>query len=177
MKNKVLFTVDEANEAGKDWGFNCGPAAICALLDKTPADIRPDLQDFEAKKYTNPRLMRAILDGLKVSYRWEVVPVQYPKQDIWYDNSLIRIQWGGPWTGPAQHWGARQRHTHWIACRHNGATSEIFDINATCDGGWIPIKEWEEQLVPWLLRECEPKADGLWWQTHRCVIERKEGKS
>ena len=171
IRRPIRFTVKDAQAAGDAWRFNCGPGALCALLDMTPAEIRPKLLDFESKGYTNPRLMRAILDNMKLRYRWEVVPVTYPPQSRWIDNSLIRVQWAGPWTEPAVPMVARQRHTHWIACRHVGnGTAEVFDVNATCCGGWMPLVEWELMLVPWLLRECEPKADGRWWQTHRVVL-------
>lgn len=171
FRRPIRFTVDDAQAAGNTWRFNCGPGALCALLDMTPNEIRPHLGDFERKGYTNPTLMRQILDGLCVAYRWEVVPIQYPPVNLWPDNSLIRVQWAGPWTEPGVPMAARYRHTHWIACRHNGTPEvDVFDINATCSGGWIPMSEWTDLLVPWLLRECEPTSDGRWWQTHRCVL-------
>lgn len=169
----VRFGLEEAQAAVDEWGFNCGPGALCAILDMTPAEIRPHLGDFERKRYTNPTLMRQILDGLHVVYQWEVVPVRY--LNVWPENSLIRVQWSGPWTGPAVPMQARYRHTHWIGCRYNGSAAvDIFDVNAMCCGGWIPLTEWRDQLVPWLLKECEPRANGRWWQTH---IVRVTGRS
>ena len=171
IRRPVRFTVDDAQAAADAWRFNCGPGALCALLDMTPTEIRPHLRDFERKGYVNPTLMRQILDDLRVSYRWEVVPTQYPPINLWLDNSLIRVQWAGPWTDPTVPMVARYRHTDWIACRHNRTVEpEVFDINATCIGGWMFVNEWVNQLVPWLLQECEPKADGRWWQTHRVVL-------
>ena len=49
---------------------------------------------------------------------------------------------------------------------------EIFDINAMCVGGWIDLPQWSTQLVPWLLKQCEPKATGGWWLTHAVEIRR-----
>jgi hypothetical protein len=176
-RTPVRFSLDDAQRAGNEWRFNCGPGALCALLGTTPDEIRPRLLDFERKGYTNPTLMKSILGGLGVRFNWVVVPETYPPQNLWLDNSLIRVQWAGPWTEPTAHFAERYRHTHWIACRHNGtAMADVFDINAMCVGGWMPVSEWENKLVPWLLKECEPKADGRWWQTHRVQIaERKEG--
>ncbi len=51
-------------------------------------------------------------------------------------------------------------------------TVKIFDINAICVGGWIDLPEWSTQLVPWLLKQCEPKATGDWWLTHVVEIRR-----
>ena len=49
----------------------------------------------------------------------------------------------------------------------------IYDINAMCVGGWIPIEEWTGQLVPWLLREIYgSKPSGEWWSTHCWEVER-----
>jgi len=168
MVKPIRFTVDEAQAAGDAWGFNCGPGALCALLNMTPAEMRPHLGDFERKGYIGPTSMRQILDGMHIAYWWQVVPETYPPVNLWPDNSLIRVQWAGPWTKPQVPMVARYGHTHWIACRHVGtAENEVFDINATCAGGWMPVSEWTEQLVPWLLKQCEPKATGEWWHTHR----------
>ncbi|MCC7374296.1 MAG: hypothetical protein IT581_06555 [Verrucomicrobiales bacterium] len=57
---------------------------------------------------------------------------------------------------------ARYRHTHWVAV--DGV--EVFDINAICAGGWLPMAEWLDGLVPWLLRECGPGNSGGHWVTH-----------
>ena len=35
MKNHVRFTIDDANKAGNEWHFNCGPRAICAVMNLT----------------------------------------------------------------------------------------------------------------------------------------------
>jgi hypothetical protein len=52
----------------------------------------------------------------------------------------------------------------------------IFDINALNNGtGWCSLKDWGEMLVPWLLKDIEPGADGLWSLTH--VIEIARGGS
>jgi hypothetical protein len=48
----------------------------------------------------------------------------------------------------------------------------IFDINAMSAGGWLPLAEWSQELVPWLLKQVEPKANGKWHLTHVVEIER-----
>jgi hypothetical protein len=53
-----------------------------------------------------------------------------------------------------------------------GATSPmIFDVNAMSVGGWIAVSTWQNNLVPWLLKQCEPKANGNWHLTHCVEIE------
>ncbi len=177
MPRDVRFTVDDAQRASDDWGFNCGPAALCAVLNRTPAQIRPHLLDFEQKGYTNPSLMFSVLKRLGVQHRQtyrDDVPVSLlsvaASRVLVF--ALVRIQWGGPWTRPGVPMAARYRQTHWIACA--GEDNLVFDVNAMCVGGWLPYAEWAEQLVPWLIRECVPRADGTWWPTH--VIEVSQPK-
>lgn len=171
------MTLEMAQAASDVWGFNCGPGALCAVFDKTPDEMRPYLREFEQKCYTNPTLMLDILAGIKAAWGWKFAvayrerigdqihpTVRYPQL------ALVRIQWGGPWTKPGVPVRARYRKTHWVAYKRSETNGErFFDINAMCVGGWIPREEWAGQLVPWLIRECVPKGDGTWWETH--VIE------
>jgi hypothetical protein len=61
---------------------------------------------------------------------------------------------------------------HWIGVAMDDDVRRIFDVNATCVGGWISEDEWSLKLVPWLLKEVEPKASGGWHLTHSVEIER-----
>jgi hypothetical protein len=40
-------------------------------------------------------------------------------------------------------------------------------------GGWVTLPEWQHQVVPWLLKQVEPKASGGWWVTHVVEIRRE----
>jgi hypothetical protein len=167
----LRFSVDDADRAGEEWRFSCGPASICAVLGLTPDEVRPHMQDFEQKGYTNPTLMWAALRSLGAKWRVTASGKSepfYPTPDPWPRYGLARVQWAGPWTQPGVPMAARYRHTHWVAADDN----MVFDVNATCVGGWISREEWAAQLVPWLLRECEPKADGRWWLTHAVEVSR-----
>lgn len=164
----MRYDADEAQAATNLWGFNCGPGALAAVLGVRPNEIRPVLREFEQKRYTNPRLMYAILRSLGLYWK-PIKPWGWPR---W---GLVRIQWAGPWTAEGRPPKARYRHTHWIATsnkqgklasRADRGSCCIFDINAIRVGGWIAYREWDEQLVPWLLRRVEPEANGKWWPTH-----------
>jgi hypothetical protein len=171
-RDPATFTVDEAQAAADAWGFNCGPGALCAILGKRPEEIRPHLIDFERKGYTNLSLMAAILRGLGVRFDrvFEHLGARPEPMDVLYPLcGLVRVQWGGPWTAPGVPVRARYRHTHWIAIRQGPGDpypGEVFDINAVCVGGWLDWDEWRLGLVPWLLEQCAPRADGTWWPTH-----------
>jgi hypothetical protein len=162
-KRNIRFTIEEAQQAAERWNFNCGPAAICAVLKMTPKELRPHMLDFEQKGYTNPTLMLDVLKKLgaqyRVTYRGDE-PINFKVGSVMF--GLMRVQWAGAWTKPNVPMRARYRQTHWVAV----AGSEVFDVNAMCVGGWLPYEEWSLQLVPWLIRECCPKGNGDWWPTH-----------
>ena len=164
----VRFTIEDAQTAADVWGFNCGPAALCAMLEKTPDEIRPHLHGFDAKRYTNPTMMKTILDSLSVEYR-QVYRSDTPvgmSECSWDFPALIRMQWGGRWTNAGVPMRVRQRCTHWIGWDPENEVGRVFDVNAMCVGGWIPFEEWYFRLVPWLISEACPKGDGTYWPTH-----------
>lgn len=156
-------TLDEAVKAFDEWHANCGPGALAAVLNKTLAHVRPHLTDFDRKRYTNPLMMLGALRSLGA--HWTKLDHGWPR------NGLVRVQWGGPWMREGVPIKARYRHTHWIAARvfHDLGRRMIFDINGACVG-WMPQEEWTDRLVPWLLKEVEPKNDGTWTITHRLEL-------
>lgn len=162
----MRLTPADAELAHNQWCFNCGPGALCAILDKTPAEVKPHMGDFPVKGYTNPTLMIAALRSLGVSFQL-IHRLDTPTETTkWPTHGLVRVQWAGPWTGDGVPILARYRYTHWIAVRGSEALREVFDINALHYGGWLPFEEWRTDLVPWLLDECYPRANGEWWPTH-----------
>lgn len=163
----VRFTIDDAQRASDDWGFNCGPGALCAVLHLTPDELRHQMGDFERKGYTNPKLMLEVLHRAGACFR-QAFRSDDPSEIPLVQYGLVRIQWGGPWTRPGVPMAARYRRTHWIAMRDG---REIFDVNAMCCGGWISFREWHDELVPWLCRQAVPKWDGRLWATHAIEVE------
>lgn len=160
----IRFSLADVEAANDAWGCNCGPGAVAAILGMTLDEIRPHLGDFERKGYTNPTLMWSILRSAGAASF-----IQNRTMD-WPSYGLARVQWDGPWTKPGVPLAARYRHTHWVGARYEGAETEIFDINAMSEGGWISFALWRDSLVPWLLGECEPKATGGWWITHSVEV-------
>ena len=163
----IRFKLSDAEAASDEWNFNCGPGALCAALNLTPAEIRPHMGDFESKGYTNPTLMFQVLQRFKGQYRL-IYRSDDPRgtvPDI--EHGLMRIQWGGRWTNPGVPMSVRYRKTHWVALTRQ--SSFVFDVNAVCSGGWLSYAEWATRLIPWLMLECVPEGDGRWWPTH--VIE------
>lgn len=184
VKLSVPFNLEDAQRAGDDWGLNCGPAAVAAVCGLTLEQVRPLLGDFEKKRYTNPALMWQILRA--TGRHWKKNTLQQCSSEhqgslAFPQYGLARVQWEGPWTAPGVPMRVRYRHTHWVGgalidprdwTTPGWEEPRIFDVNCMCVGGWVPFSEWSESVVPWLLKECEPKANGRWHLTHVVEIER-----
>lgn len=175
----VKFSLEEAQQAAGGH-FNCGPAALCAVADLVPDEALPHLRKFYSKHYTNPLMMAGALRSLKIPFErvFEYAGITHDHERGYPTFGLVRVQWGGRWTNPGVPMRARYRYTHWVAWEKKGAPGgwedddAVFDVNAMCCGGWIPRKEWETQLVPWLLKEVCPQGDGRWWPTHCWQIDK-----
>lgn len=172
----IRFSTEEAHAAHDAWRFNCGPGALCAVLEMTPWELKPRLLDFERKGYTNPQLMAGILAGMGVRYRklWQSPSGPEAPGHLWPSLGLVRIQWGGPWTNPGVPMAARYRHTHWVAS--HAESGLIFDVNSIDHpdrelGGWVPFQVWSDVVVPWILEACVPGNDGRWWMTHSWELQ------
>jgi hypothetical protein len=159
----LRFSHEDVMRANDEWGCNCGPSALAAIAGLSLDEVRPLMGDFERKRYTNPTLMRECLERTGVQFKWNTPELP--------SYGLCRVQWEGPWTRPGVPMRVRYRHTHWIGFqnRPDGSTfgkSGVFDINAMSSGGWVGYQDWATTIVPWILGECEPNADGKWHFTH-----------
>lgn len=177
---KLTETIVDA--AQEEWGFNCGPGALCAVAGLSPEELKPTLESVGwmerplRARYTNPTMMFAALARLGVDHRLAYRgddPSGFFGRTLPDTAALVRVQWGGPWTKPGVPMRARYRQTHWIATRpdHQLGSFDIFDVNAISgdSDGWIENAIWSTRLVPWLCKQCVPKWDGTYWFTH--VIE------
>lgn len=176
LPNPPRFDLQAVERANDEWGANCGPVALAAILDLTLDEVRPHMGDFERKHYTNPTLMLAALRSLKAEFcclrRTEGAVWDWPHY------GLCRVQWEGPWTAPGVPQRVRYRHTHWIgvctADLNRPDPVGIFDINCLNNGlGWVSLIDWQATLVPSLLEHCEPKANGKWHLTHVIEIDQR----
>lgn len=158
------FTMDDAIAASDLWGANCGPGALAAVMGMTLDEVRPHMGDFEAKHYTNPTMMNSALRS--IARPWRKIGAEWP------EYGLARIQWEGPWTKPGVPMAARYRCTHWVGAARRDGQHHVFDINTMAVGGWTPMAVWTGQVVPWILKECVPRADGKWHVTHAIEVDR-----
>jgi hypothetical protein len=162
------FTPDDAQHAWEAWGCNCGPTALAVMMGMTLDEVRPHMQGFDAKHYTNPTMM---FDALKsIGRRWWKIGTEWPAY------GLARIQWEGPWTQPGVPMRVRYRYTHWVAGWYTAERGYgVYDCNAMANGtGWVRRSDWEREIVPWILSEAVPRANGRWHVTHGIEIERSQ---
>lgn len=156
------FTEADSQRAYEEWGANCGPNALAFALQVPLESVRGAIPDFEAKRYTNPTMMKAALANLDRTFS----PYGFPRLVAGMFTtvpSLTRIQWCGPWTteGANPKWAYRQ--THWIATWRESQESPpmVFDVN----GGISEFYSWKDEIVPELTASV-PRANGDWFPTH-----------
>lgn len=164
---RLRLTAANVNAAADDWGFNCGPAALCAVSGLTPDHVRPHLLDFEEKGYTNPTLMAGALRRLGLPFSRNYQRADPPAGPVDYlPLCLVRIQWGGRWTEPGVPMAARYLRTHWIAVSQLDGEASVFDVNTlTGVQDWVTWAHWSEMVVPWVLGGVAGN-NGTWWPTH-----------
>ena len=163
------FTLEKAAVCAEAWGFNCGPAALAAICDLTPEEARQYLVGFDRKRYTNPMMMFQALRDIP-DLEWCKIGAEWP------DHGLARIQWHGRWMEPQVPRRARYRHTHWVGTHKTATQRGVFDVNFLGNGsGWCSIAVWRTYVVPWILKECEPKSNGGWSVTHGLEVRASLG--
>jgi hypothetical protein len=169
------FTLADVDHAHKEWGVNCGPCALAAIISMTLEEVRQHMGDFERKHYTNPSLMIAALRSTRAVYKIAKLGdraagavctfLGFPRY------GLARVQWEGPWTKPGVPMRARYRYTHWVGAASDGPDIGIFDINCMNNGtGWCSLDDWRDVVVPYILQQY-PRASGQWHITHQIEIE------
>jgi hypothetical protein len=168
------FTLTDAERAHDEWGCNCGPASLAAIMGLTLDEVRWNMGDFESKRYTNPTLMWSALDNVGAKWTKITIPPNTWAMKIgWPVYGLVRIQWEGPWSQPGMNPRWRYRFTHWVgAARNDNGGTGIFDINCINNGsGWVSLREWGDIAVPYILQGV-PRADGKWHLTHTVEVAR-----
>lgn len=176
MRIRVQFTEADADEASRQWGCNCGPGALAAILGKPLHAVRAacEASGFATRGYMSPTMMKAALASLGVHWHARTVDAFTLGGLAFPNHGLARIQWEGPWTNAGANPKWAYRFTHWVASwKRLGAdvpvadavlsqlSPVVFDIN----GGVMSLDDWESDVVP-LITASIPRADGDWHVTH-----------
>jgi hypothetical protein len=165
-----LFSLADSERAHDEWGANCGPGALAAIVRCTLDEVRPYLGDFESKGYTNPTLMFDALRAIGAHFEYTMLGKRCTMVE-WPTYGLARVQWEGPWTEPGVPMAARYRHTHWVGAARRDDRIGIFDINCMNNGqGWVSLDDWRTKIAPWIIRLCVPRGYGTWHLTHAIEV-------
>lgn len=163
---KVLtypFSEKDMEIAAKEWGANCGPAALAFALQIPIGEVKDKIPGFAGKGYTSPTMMKSALENCGrgfITWKPEVVNM-FGLESI----RLVRVQWSGPWTKPGSNPKWAYRQTHWLCSFAREFIGETLQIVFDCNGGIMPFAEWKEKIVP-VLTSCYSRADGGWFPTH-----------
>jgi hypothetical protein len=114
--------------AVQEWNANCGPCALAAILDRSLAETRPLLNEFDKRGYMNITQVTDALKSAEVPFKSRL------KNRPTY--GLAFIQWGGHGAKPAI---VQYKFTHWIAC----AGETVFEVNAPHLVSW---QEWQKVM-------------------------------
>jgi hypothetical protein len=148
----IAFSSTDLDEAYRNWGANCGPAALAVALGYTLDQVYPLLPNFKSRGYVSIGDMRSAIDSLR-GFSWSN-SIDLPS------NGVARLEWGGPW--PPR---ARSCYSHWVTTKRWEGACWVFDVNA----GWQTMPEWEKYTVPRIV-ESVKRADGTFRWTHRFEI-------
>lgn len=152
----TLHTPPDAHEAHRQWGANCGPCAIAALLGKSLAEVRPHLDGFSRRRYMNPTHVRAALESLGQRVT-RTRKGAYPAREgcCWPQRGLAFIQFSGEWDRAPV--AVQYKHTHWIATVRIDNHRQVYDVSAE---GWLSFSGWLDGVLPYL---CNDHRATDWW--------------
>lgn len=127
---------DELEVAVTEWGCNCGPAAIAAIMRISLPRLHHVMKKYGGwPGYTTPTKVQQMFVAWALINRVRVL-----RENKLPDHGLAFIQLLGPWMKarvPAQY-----KHTHWIAVDGD----RIFDINNN-DEPWYTKEMWEQFTI------------------------------
>lgn len=164
----LAFTICDFERAHLEWGCNCGPGALAAILEIGLEAARDLLPGFIQKRYTSPQMMLAGLS--ERSHSWSAR--DFGRENGFADYGLNRVQWLGPWMSGKDRGSrmAQYQRTHWIA----SADGWVFDINNDlfdqCALRWLSRVTWVEYIAPKMV-SAVPRATN-WAITHRIELSR-----
>jgi len=127
-----------------NFGANCGPSSLAAILGKEVCRVMCYFPHFEYSRWTNLTQMRRAFD--EAGYSVKVRRCELPT------HGVALIQWLGPWTKRDFFSRWSLIHTHWVAVSEN----YVFD-HTECK--WQTLEEWSGQVAPRFIENI-PQAHG-----------------
>lgn len=166
----TLYTPPDTEAANKEWGANCGPCALAAVLGVPVADVRGAvskgfrgagtiwLDGIEYHHRTDARAFPGYMGqadlrgavqrmGARVGKTWRPVPALGM---LGVNPALIMVNWLGPWTGTRGE--PHYRHIIGVRCGMFGLES-----------AWLHLRGRERIFAGWTEKQGKEWRYGLHW--------------
>ncbi len=163
-----FYQPSAVDEQWQEWGANCGPSAIAALVGREVKDVRAVVERL-ANGDKNKRCGRSgwwlghmhagHLSDTLCELGLEPRRTNFkPGEGRWPKKGLAMIQTEGPWCHPPSKSTARFRYTHTIAVVDAGPAIGITVYDGNVEA-WVKEKWWAEKVMKGLV-EGEKRATG-----------------
>jgi hypothetical protein len=165
-----LYTPPDVDQAHAEWGANCGPAALAAIIGSPLAAVKDAFQryGFGQRGYCNPsQMVQAVRDlghsaELTRHARTGIRGREFPQ------HGVVFLQFTSEYIDclpiPAQY-----RLTHWIGMHSFGGDSLcVYDVNS----GWEPWQDWCVEVWPRLAAANRNATES--WTRSAYEIRRRE---
>jgi hypothetical protein len=174
FKYEDLYAPSDVEEAHKNFGANCGPCALAAILGVLVRRVRRVFPEFDRKPWVTPSTM------------WTAIRLAghtaIKRGSQWPTYGLAVIQWHGPWIEPGGPGRAAYRYTHWVAVAETVEYGRmVYDVNVRREwdqgpesdqrGAWVPLTWWDEEIAPRIMASI-PRASGDWSLRWTCDLVR-----
>ena len=166
------FSLADADRAYDEWGANCGPGALAAIMKMTLDEVRPYLVGFDAKHYTNPTMMMGRSRAFALAgtpTRNYSPPVE--RHGTGHATGCVASNGKGHGRSPACRCAPIPLHALEGSYAANNENVGVFDVNCMNNGsGWCSLKNWSDVIAPHLIAQYK-RASGGWHLTHAIEIE------
>ena len=139
----TLYTPPDVDAVFQEWGANCGPTALAAVLGCPVSEVRHLFPDFAKRKYANPSQIRQAVESAGRSC--QVTPQHRNGRDrLVPRNGLMFLQWSSD-DIDRKPIIVQYRSTHWVGVRDQ----LLYDCNAADgQGAWLDKQDWKLELWP-----------------------------
>jgi hypothetical protein len=154
----TLYRPPDLETAYQEWGANCGPSALAAIVGSPLFAVRSYFPDFAKRRYVNPTHMQAAIG------RTGRRGILTPRLDAGRGRAAPRhgvafLQFSSKKID-AMPIGVQYRYTHWVAVEGERRCRMVYDCN---HDGWMPWGDWWAEYMPLFYEEND--ADSVWCRT------------
>lgn len=146
----LRFSEGESDAANAEWGANCGPHSIAAIMQLPLHAVRAVLGEF--KGWMSPTMVGAALRALGAPYG-----LHKGLKTKALCEGVNRVQWEGRWLDPGVPPLVAYHHTHWVAQVDGWVLCTVVS-----PARWVRKSDWEEALL---------RASRPWHVTHHYRLE------